>query len=209
MTTRFKICGLRTAEAVAAAVAAGADAIGLNFYPPSPRYLTVAEAGALARQIPPLISRVALFVETPAAEIRSVARQVGADTVQLYGASPADFAALADFRRLGAFAAEPGETLARLEPFLPELDAVLLDAAVPGEWGGTGQPAAWAEAAAVVEALEIPVILAGGLTADNVAAAIAEVRPYAVDVASGIEVSRGVADPARILAFGDAVRRAS
>jgi len=210
MSTRFKICGVRTSEGVRAAVAAGADAIGLNFYPPSPRSLTVDAAVALAQAIPPFVSRVALFVNEPVERICEVATRVGADCVQLHGDLSADeLAELRGFRRVLAIGAVPGETMERLAPYLDVVDAVLLDAVVPGEHGGTGRVADWDEAAAVVAALDRPVILAGGLTPHNVIEAIAAVRPYAVDVASGVERTRGVQDPALIAAFGAAVRRTS
>lgn len=209
MITRFKICGVRTPAGVTAAVAAGAAALGLNLYAPSPRSVTVDEAVALARGIPPFVSRVALFVNTPAAQIRAVATRVGADSVQLHGASVDDLAELRGFHRILAVGAVPGQTLDRLAPYLPEVDAVLLDAVVPGEHGGTGRQADWDEAAAVVAALDLPVILAGGLTPHNVTEAIAKVRPYAVDVASGVERTRGEQDPDLIAAFGAAVWRAS
>ena len=209
MTTRFKICGLRTVEAVTAAVDAGAAAIGFNCYPASARYLAPELAAAVAQRVPLWVERVALFVNADLAQIREGATRVGAGSVQLYGAvTPELCAALSEWRVILARPAVAGETVEQLRPFAGHLAAVLLDAAVPGQHGGTGQPADWAEARRVREAYpKWPLILAGGLRADSVAAAIAAVRPYAVDVASGIERAPGEADLQRIREFAAAVKR--
>lgn len=207
MVTRLKICGLKRAEDVAAAVAAGADAVGFCFYPPSPRYVTVETAARLADCVPLWVERVGLFVDVPAAQVAEIARRVGLDGVQLHGnVTPDDCVALRPWRVIRAIPAVAGETLARLEPVLGLVDAVLLDAAVEGRHGGTGVRADWEEAGRVRKALgDLPLILAGGLTAETVGEAIRLVRPYAVDVASGVESAPGVKDPERIRAFAAAV----
>jgi phosphoribosylanthranilate isomerase len=207
--TRIKFCGVRSAEAVEAAVAAGASAIGFNFHPPSPRWLAVDEAAALARRVPPGVSRVALFVDQPAETVRTTAEAIEADTVQLHGsAEPELCVALAGLRVIVALPAND-EAIARLAPLAEVADAVLLDAAAPGQHGGTGRLADWAAVVAAKEAYPgLPVLLAGGLTPHNVGDAIRCVRPYMVDVASGVESAPGVKDPALMRAFAAAVWRA-
>ncbi len=210
MRTRLKICGLRSAAAVRAAVEAGADALGFNFYPPSPRSLTVDQAAALMALAPPYVERVALFVNEPAEAIRSVTATLGCACVQLHGEpTVALCASLTGLRTVLGVAAVPGRTVAAVAPFVGAVDAVLVDAAVAGAHGGTGQVADWCEVVAVREAWpELPVILAGGLTPANVGQAIRAVRPYAVDVASGVECAPGVKDSDLIRAFAAAVRDA-
>lgn len=209
MICRAKVCGIREAAGLDAAVAAGVAAVGLNFYPPSPRYLEPARAVELRARIPLWVDVVALFVNEQAERIAVVAGQVSAGSVQLHGTvTLAQLRDLRGLRRILAVPAVRGETLRRIEPLLTEVEAVLLDASVPGLHGGSGQTADWAEAAAVRAALQdLPLILAGGLTPENVAEAIEAVEPYAVDVASGVESAPGVKDPERIRAFMAAVRR--
>ncbi len=207
--TRIKFCGFRSAEAVDAAVAAGADALGFNFHAPSARSVSLEQAAKLAARVPLWVDRVALLVDADEARIRAAAAAIGGHTVQLHGdVSPALLERLGDLRVILAVPAVAGETLARVAERLPYVAALLLDAAVPGAHGGTGQRADWAEAAAVRDALgHIPLLLAGGLTEHNVREAIEHVRPYAVDVASGVESSPGVKDAGRMAAFASAVRR--
>lgn len=208
--TRFKICGVRTPADIDAAVAAGASAVGFCFHPASPRFITVQVAQQLAPRVPVWVSRVALLVDVPVLTGLLQARLALADTVQLHGTySPSDCEEMALRRVILARQAVPGATLKGIQPYRRKIDAVLLDANVPGRHGGTGQLADWDEARRVRDLLgDLPLILAGGLTPDNVADAIAAVRPYAVDVASGVESAPGVKDPARIAAFGEAVRSA-
>lgn len=207
--TLFKICGVRRAEDLAACVAAGAWAVGFNFYPPSPRCLTLAEAERLAAHVPPTLARVVLSVNAPVTQALDSARAVEAHYVQWHGElSEATLGALEGLRVIWALPALP-DSLARVAPVADRLAAVLLDAAVPGQLGGTGQVADWTAAAALREALApLPVILAGGLRPGNVQEAIHAVQPWAVDVASGVESAPGVKAAELIRAFGEGVRRA-
>ncbi|MCX7791603.1 MAG: phosphoribosylanthranilate isomerase [Chloroflexaceae bacterium] len=217
-----KICGLRHAEHASAAAAAGADWIGLVFAA-SKRRVSVAEASAIATALrerpapPPLLA--GLFVNAPPATIAAVADAVGLDLIQLSGDEPVEYAdalplpVLKAIRLTGAPAERAWIVRARREQ--PERAAIsarkpprvllLVDAHVPGAYGGTGTPADWSRAAAL--AAETPLILAGGLHPANVARAIATVRPIGVDVSSGVETD-GVKDPAKIEAFIAAVRSA-
>lgn len=205
VVTRFKICGVRQPLDLEAAVAAGASAVGFNFYRPSARYLDLDQAARLARAVPLWVERVALLVDAGADEVAAAARVTGAGTVQLHGRiDPAVWSLPC---RIVVGLPCDSDVLERARG-LPGAAAILLDAAVPEQHGGTGQLADWELARQVREALDRPVILAGGLTPENVGAAIAAVRPYAVDVASGVEREPGVKDPRRIAAFGEAVRRA-
>lgn len=204
--TRFKICGVLQPQDIQAAVAAGASAVGFNFYRPSARFIELDHAARLARAVPLWVDCVALFVDGAAEEIAAAAAALGAGTVQLHGRiDPAVWSL--PYRIVVGLPCN-GEALERARA-LPGAAAILIDAAVPEQHGGTGQLADWETARRVREALDRPVILAGGLTPENVGAAIAAVRPYAVDVASGVEREPGVKDADRIAAFGQALRRAS
>ncbi len=209
MRTRVKICGVRTVADVRAAVAAGADAIGLNLYPRSLRSVDLALAAGLAAAVPPYVEPVALFVDPVADEVLAAADRLRLRGVQLHGqVTPALLTALRALRVTVSLRVAAGETVARATALHGQVAGLVLDAAVPGEHGGTGCLADWAEAARVREALpEVPVVLAGGLSPANVAAAVRAVRPYAVDVASGVERAPGVKDPELMRAFVEAVRR--
>jgi phosphoribosylanthranilate isomerase len=213
---RAKICGLRTLEAARAAAAGGADYLGFNFYPPARRSIAPEAAAEIIRALRAegaAAKMVGLFVNAGASEIAEVAAIAGLDIVQLSGHEPPD--ALAGLRlptmktiHVGA-GDDPATLLARLDAYLAatahlppwphgERITFLLDAAVPGQYGGTGQAADWSLAAQV--AAVRPCGLAGGLTPANVAAAIAQVRPWLVDVSSGVETD-GAKDPAKINGF--------
>jgi len=212
---KIKVCGITSPADALAAQAAGADAVGLNFYARSPRYVSqdsamrvLSECGGLAT--------VGVFVNKPVVEILSVAAELGLSAVQLHGdESPGCIAALGGLRAIRArrmgeqgIAAIAEDLLAcQAAGRLP--DAVLIDAFQPGRYGGTGETVAWADLADHRETLGgVPLILAGGLTPDNVAEAIYAARPAAVDVASGVESSPGVKDHAKVRAFVEAARTA-
>lgn len=217
-----KICGLRRADHASAAAAAGADWIGLVFAA-SKRRVSVAEASAIATALrerpapPPLLA--GLFVNESPATIAAIAHAVGLDLIQLSGDEPVEYAdalplpVLKAVRLTGAPAEQAW--IARAQREQPERRAIsartpprvllLVDAHVPGAYGGTGAPADWSRAAAL--AARTPLMLAGGLHPANVARAIATVRPVGVDVSSGVE-TEGVKDPAKIEAFIAAVRSA-
>jgi phosphoribosylanthranilate isomerase len=203
---RIKICGITGPDDAGMVARAGADAIGLNFYPRSPRFVTLERARQIVDVLPPGIVKVGLFVDAPADEIVEVHDRLGLDLIQLHGIEPPEF-----LLRLGgrpvmrAFRLGPGG-LAPIDEYLGECrelactpELVLLDAFVPGAPGGTGQTTDWPTARQYRDAPERPpLVLAGGLTAENVAQAIAAVRPAAIDTASGVESSPGRKERAKV-----------
>jgi phosphoribosylanthranilate isomerase len=205
---RVKICGLTRAEDAAAAVALGADALGFNTWRGSKRYLDLALAGPWLRELPPYVTRVALTVNAPLDEARRIASLSFVDAVQVHGDEDAAYCrALAEVGRPIIKALRLGrmEDLKQAEDY--PAGAMLLDAQVAGEYGGTGVSV---ELALAQEFRRLfpgrPLILAGGLKPDTVAGAVAMVRPYAVDVSSGVESAPGKKDPALMRAFVEAVR---
>lgn len=200
---RSKICGITRLEDGLAAVAAGADAIGLVFYAPSPRAVTIEQAQAIVAGLPPFVTTVGLFVDMPVREIEAVLSAVPLDLLQFHGdESPADCEALSR-PYIKALRVRAGDDVAAQVDAYPGARAVLLDTFVDGVPGGTGHAFDWS---LVPERLSKPVILAGGLTPENVAAAIVQVRPYAVDVSGGVEVSKGIKDAHKVKDFVRAVR---
>lgn len=210
MNVRVKICGITQAADAAAAVEAGADALGFVFVPGTPRHVTAEQATALVCVLPPFVSRVGLFVDAPLDEIRHTVRAVGLDTVQLHGAEtpPCCEALLGVATRLKAFRVRGPETLLEVNRYGGSVEAYLLDAYVPGVAGGTGATFDW-ELAVAARELGRPLILAGGLTPETVGDAVRRVRPYAVDVSSGVERAPGRKDPDKIRRFIREVRRAA
>ena len=202
--TRTKICGIRDPEHARVAAQAGADAIGLVFYRPSPRFVDPAQARAVAAALPPFVSAVALFVNEEAAVIRQVLHEVPVDLLQFHGDEPPDFCARFGKPFVRAVRMERGVDLLEYARRFSAARALLLDAHVPGQPGGTGSTFDWA---AIPEDLPIPLILSGGLDADNVGPAMRAVRPWAVDVSSGVEAARGEKDPRKIVEFIEKVRR--
>jgi phosphoribosylanthranilate isomerase len=205
---RVKICGLTRPEDARAADEAGADAIGLNFYSGSPRCVSLEQARLIAQELPERVTRVGVFVNATAAEIERAAREVPLDFVQLHGDEPPELLAELSLPVLRAFRLREGDWrpirayLARCRELGRLPAGVLVDAFAPGAYGGTGKTVDWAAMSAGREALEgIPMILAGGLTPENIAAAIAAARPDGVDTASGIESSPGVKDAAKLWRF--------
>ncbi|HET8999206.1 MAG TPA: phosphoribosylanthranilate isomerase [bacterium] len=193
---RVKICGIKRLEDALAAVDAGADAIGLNFWRPGRRYVTPETARVIARAIPPFVARVGVFVDEDPETIHEIAALCGLDALQLHGSETPEFCRQFDrpvIKGVKVRGAQSVDGLARYQ-----VAAFLLDADVPGEMGGTGRRFDWALAVRAKEAG--PVILSGGLTPENVADAIRTATPYAVDVASGVETD-GHKDPAKIRAF--------
>jgi phosphoribosylanthranilate isomerase len=207
---RVKICGVTTPADVAACVVAGADAVGVNFHPASPRYVDPRHASDLLRSIPPLCSAVGVFVGLPFRQMFALAYQLGLRGVQWHGenreiADPFPFALIAAFR------VRDRESLAAIGDYLTKCreagampSAILVDAYVEGQEGGTGKQAPWDLLADFRP--DVPLILAGGLTPENVADAIHQVRPWGVDVASGVESAPGRKDPDKVRRFIDAVR---
>ena len=204
MKTRIKICGLTREEDVDAAVAAGADAIGFVFYPPSPRYLTPERAAELARRIPPFVDAVGLFVNADSATVLATCASVPLNLLQFHGDEDAAYCSQFSRPYLRAARVRPGLDLVEFAGSFPEARGLLLDAFVEG-YGGGGHVFDWT---LIPPALPGHLILSGGLHADNVAAAIERVRPDAVDVSSGVESGKGIKDHAKIAAFVAAVRKA-
>jgi phosphoribosylanthranilate isomerase len=197
---KVKICGVTSVADARQAALAGADAIGLNFYRRSKRCVSVATARAIVEALPPLVWAVGVFVDEPLASLRRIAREVGLHALQLHGHEPAAFAArlaLPTFKALHVAQAPPDAS------GFERVQALVLDAAQPG-FGGGGLAFDWKLARAI--ARQRPVLLAGGLTPKNVAAAIRAVRPWGVDVASGVEAAPGIKDPRKVAAFIRAAR---
>ncbi|MEM8494173.1 MAG: phosphoribosylanthranilate isomerase [Planctomycetota bacterium] len=209
--TRIKICGIRDIESAIAAVDAGADAIGLVFAEGSPREVSVDQARAVCEVIPPLVDVVGLFTDSSAYEIDRIAGLVGFATVQLHGIEAWNQAKhLEGYRLIGASPFDQ-DLVEHLVSGEYEWHMRLIDAPpeASGPSGGTGRVADWDALRREDEGLLFqPFMLAGGLTPDNVAEAIRVVRPWGVDVSSGVESSRGVKDLQKIKAFCDAVRNA-
>ncbi len=204
MSVRVKVCGITRREDAEAAVAAGADALGFMFYAPSPRCVSVEAAAAICRALPPFISKVGVFVDADPAFLHEAADRCGLDVLQLHGDETPEYCQQCELPVIRAFRVRGPETLTSLAGFATA--AWLLDSYVPGHRGGTGAVFNWELAAAAV-ALGRPVILAGGLSPENVARAVQQVRPYAVDVSSGVECAPGRKDPQRLAAFVNEAKR--
>jgi phosphoribosylanthranilate isomerase len=202
--TRIKICGItRTADAAAAAQA-GADAIGLVFYPPSPRFLSIERAREIRDALPPFVQTVALFVNPDAAQVAQVIGRVHPALLQFHGEESPEFCAQFGLPFVKACRVKQGvSALEYLRPF-SRAAAWLFDSHVP-EYGGVGEGFDWSLMPVVTEK---PVILSGGLASKNVAQAIRRVRPWGVDVSSGVESAKGIKDAASIAAFIAEVRNA-
>jgi phosphoribosylanthranilate isomerase len=204
--TRVKICGIKRVEDARAAAAHGADAIGLIFYRPSPRYVTPEQARAIVESLPPFVTAVAVFVN-PSREDVEGAIQAGAGMLQFHGDESPEFCAGFERPYIKAARIRPGmDLLEYLSPYA-SARAWMLDAYHDELWGGTGGAFDWSVIPAGA-ARPRPIILSGGLTAANVAEAVRRVRPYAVDVSTGVESAKGVKDAERIAAFIAGVRNA-
>lgn len=205
MATAVKICGITRLEDAFAAVRAGAHAIGLVFYPPSPRYVTPAAAGAIIRALPPFITTVGLFVDAAAEEVRSTIARAPVQLLQFHGSETPAYCRQFELPYMKAVRMGPEVDLLQYARDYHDAKALLLDAYVEGLHGGSGVAFDWSR---VPRDLPLPVILSGGLTVENVADAVRRVRPSAVDVSSGVESARGIKDAAKIAAFIGGVRNA-
>ena len=190
MKTRIKICGLTREEDVDAAVAAGADAIGFVFYPPSPRYITPQRAAELARRIPPFVDVVGLFVNEAPEFVRAACEALPINVLQFHGDEDAAYCSQFARPYLRAARVRPGLDLVEFASSFPDARGVLLDAFVEG-YGGGGHVFDWT---LIPSNLPSYLVLSGGLTADNIGDAIRRVRPVAVDVSSGVEAGKGIKD---------------
>jgi len=203
--TRIKICGITRPEDALRAAELGADAIGLIFFAGSARHVTAARALEVIARLPPFVTTVGLFVDASPAEVEAVLSVVPLDLLQFHGDESPAYCEGFDRPYIKAIAAAPGVDLLQSAGFHAKARALLVDAYVPGVAGGTGVQADWS---AIPRNLPIPVVLAGGLHAGNVSEAIRTVQPWAVDVSSGVEQSRGIKDHNKMAAFVRGVRDA-
>lgn len=202
--TRVKFCGITQLGDALAAVDCGVDALGFVFHPASPRYLAPEKAAAIIAALPPFVATVGLFVDAPVDHVRNVAASVQLDLVQYHGAEDPERCRLAGCRYIKAIPMKSDVDLALAAARYDDAAALLLDAYHPVLAGGTGQVFDWAS---VPAARAKPIILAGGLSAENIASAISIVAPYAVDVSGGIEKNKGIKDLEKMRAFMSEVCR--
>jgi len=200
---RSKICGITRLEDALAAVDAGADAIGFVFYAKSPRAVTVQQARAIIAGLPPFVTTVGLFVNASRCELGEILDAVPLDLLQFHGDETSEQCEGYHRPYIKALRVKAGDDIAAACKAYPGASGILLDTYVEGVPGGTGAAFDWS---LVPQGLSKPIILAGGLTVDNVAEAIARVKPYAVDVSGGVEQSKGIKDRTKIEAFMRAVR---
>ncbi|MFJ2981865.1 MULTISPECIES: phosphoribosylanthranilate isomerase [unclassified Pseudomonas] len=202
---RSKICGITRIEDALAAAEAGADAIGFVFYAKSPRAVDVRQARAIIAELPPFVTTVGLFVNASRCDLGEILEVVPLDLLQFHGdETPAD---CEGYHRpwIKALRVRPGDDIEAACQLYSGARGILLDTYVAGVPGGTGEAFDWS---LVPARLSKPIILAGGLSAANVGQAIAQVRPYAVDVSGGVEQAKGIKDAAKIEAFMQAVKQA-
>ena len=202
--TRIKICGITGLEDASLAVEAGADALGFNFVPGTPRCVAPEIAGAIIAGLAPFVASVGVFLDQPLEDVLRVAAVAGVGAVQLHGTEGADFARRIPLKVIKAIAVADRKSLAVMAGY--PAHAFLLDAHRAGSAGGTGRTFPWD--LAMEAGRHGRILLAGGLTPENVGEAVRRVRPYAVDVASGVERRPGVKDPQKVRDFVAAVRRA-
>lgn len=203
MRTRVKICGITRPEDGCQAAHLGADAIGLVFYANSPRVVEVSQATEIVNSLPPFVTTVGLFVDPTPEEVVAVLAQVPLDLIQFHGNEQPEFCAQFGRPYLKAIRMRDEIDLVTERERYRDARGLLLDAFQPGLPGGTGESFDWSR---VPEDLAASIILAGGLTPENVGAAIKQVRPYAVDVSGGVEAAKGVKDVAKMAAFIGEVR---
>lgn len=196
--TRIKICGITRVKDAQAAAFSGADALGLVFFDKSPRHVTLQLATRLAESIPPFVTLVGLFVNPCIDEVRKVLHEIPLDVLQFHGEEEPEFCAQFGRPYLKALRVRSGLDLVQCAARYETAQGLLLDAFVEGVHGGTGASFDWT---LIPCGLPQPLILSGGLHTGNVAEAIRQVRPYAVDVSTGVEASRGIKDAAKVAAF--------
>lgn len=195
---RIKICGITRVEDALVAAEAGADAIGLVFYPPSPRAVSVDQARRIIAALPPFVTTVGLFVNAGRDELNRILDAVPLDLLQFHGDESSAECEGYGRRYLKALRVQPGDDVLAGMARYPGAAGILLDTFVAGVPGGTGETFDWTR---VPARSGRPLVLAGGLTAENVRVAIAQARPYAVDVSGGVECSKGIKDAQKVRAF--------
>lgn len=198
MRTRVKICGFTRPEDALCAASLGVDAIGLVFYPASPRFVEIDMAALITRTLPAFVSVVALFVDAEQALINQVLQRVRVDSLQFHGDEPAETCRLYHKPYIKALRMHEGINLAAQEEHYADACGLLLDAYHPGVPGGTGAKFDWE---LIPHINRLPIILAGGLTPENADLAIRTVKPYALDVSSGVEAAKGLKDAEKMAAF--------
>ncbi|MDX1802061.1 MAG: phosphoribosylanthranilate isomerase [Marinobacter sp.] len=194
MRTRTKICGITRVEDALAAASAGADAVGLVFYDPSPRSVSVETAAMIAREVPAFVSVVGLFVNPTVGQVNQVLSSVSLDILQFHGDETPEFCAQFGRRWIKAVRVRDSNDIQQAFEHYQNASGLLVDAYDPQLYGGTGQGFDWS---LIPATRPMPLILAGGLDSDNVARAIAQVRPWAVDVSGGVEVRQAADQPSR------------
>lgn len=202
--TRVKICGITRAQDALAAAEAGADAIGLVFYPSSRRHIAIDTAASIVRSVGAFVTTVGLFVNPRADEVRKVVDKVALDRLQFHGDEDEVFCQQFGLPYIKALRARPGADFQQLAAAYPGAAGILLDSYKPGVAGGTGEVFDWQS---IPEPMRSQIILAGGLNPDNVASAIRQIAPGAVDVSGGVESEPGIKSAAKIEAFIEAVNR--
>ena len=205
MPTAVKICGITRVEDALAAARLGAHAIGLVFYRPSPRYVAPHAAREIIRALPPFVTAVGLFVDATEDDVREVIAAAPVGLLQFHGSESPQFCRRFGLPYMMAARVRPGTDLLQYARDYHDAKALLLDAYVEGTHGGTGQSFDWS---LIPRTLPLPVVLSGGLDARNVTGAIQQVRPWAVDVSSGVEAAPGMKDAGKIAAFMSGVRNA-
>lgn len=206
MGVRVKICGITNLEDALAAVDAGADALGFVFYESSPRHVSPEVAGDIIRQLPPLVAKVGVFVNAVEHTMLITAAQIGLDTLQLHGDGPPTPWRSCSLKTIKAFRVRDADSLRVLPDY--DTSAWLLDSFVPDKLGGSGATFNW-DLAVEAKKLGRPIVLAGGLTPENVADAVRKVQPYAVDVSSGVESAPGKKDTSKVRKFVAAAKAAA
>lgn len=205
MSTKVKICGLTSVADAQAAAAAGADMIGLMFYEGSPRHITLPQAVEISRALSPFVLKVGVFVNPEEAQVLEAIAACGLNLLQFHGDESSAFCTQFGIMSMKALRVQDAASIAALENYHTE--AYLLDAYSKSGLGGTGEKFNW-DLAVDAQKFGKPIFLAGGLTPENVADAVKQVRPFAVDVSSGVESAPGKKDAAKVRAFIEAVRQA-
>ncbi len=205
--TRIKICGITNLDDGLEAIAAGVDALGFVFVPNTPRYITPSQAKLVIKQLPPFITNVGLFVDSEIDEIEDIVNHCKLDAVQLHGNESPEMCSQISLQTkvIKSFHVKKELQVLRNEIANYRVDAYLLDTFIKGKAGGTGQTFDWR----IAEGLSQRIILAGGLTPNNIGTAIAQLQPYGVDVSSGVEKSPGKKDTNKIHSFVRQVRKAN
>ena len=193
--TRIKICGITRPEDGVAAVQLGADALGLVFYPPSPRFITIDQARSIIQALPPFVTTVGLFVNAEHHDVAAVLQHIPLSILQFHGDEDAAYCDSFDKRYIKAVSMKEGIDLHRIADDFSTASGLLVDSYHPNIPGGTGQRFDWNR---IPDELALPLILAGGLSPENIEKAVVNVSPYAVDVSSGVEVSKGVKDSGKM-----------